>query len=68
MFSHMHRRESKNGRDLKDYQAPNPQFRLPKAHPWPWAPPGMGHHSSGQQCQSLTALKTPFYIDQNYPA
>ena len=27
-------------------------------HPtWPWAPPGMGHHSfSGQLCQSLTAL------------
>ena len=30
----------------------------PGPHPtWPWAPPGMGHHSfSGQLCQHLTAL------------
>ena len=28
-----------------------PQLR---AHPWPGAPPGMGHHSS-EQCHGLTA-------------
>jgi len=34
------------------------QVRLLRTQPtWPWAPPGMGHHSfSGQLCQHLTAL------------
>lgn len=33
-----------------------PQSRLIRAHPWPLAPPGMGTHSSGQQCQHITTL------------
>ena len=34
---------------------PSHQLRLPGPHPWPWAPPGMGHPQlSGQQCQALT--------------
>ena len=34
-----------------------PQFRLPRTHPWPWAPPGMGHPQLSGQCQGFTSLK-----------
>ena len=55
------------GRDLKAHPVPpravgraaTQQLSCPGLHPtWPWAPPGMGHHSfSGQLCQRLTAIR-----------
>jgi len=33
-----------------------PQLRLPRAHPRPQAPPGMGHPQLCEQCKHLTAL------------
>ena len=43
-----------------------PQLRLPRAHPWPGAPPGMGTHSSGQQCRGITALWVKsFFLTSN---
>ena len=53
-------------KDFQDHLVPTPaagglpptSSGCPGPHPtWPWAPPGMGHHSfSGQLCQHLTAL------------
>ena len=64
--------ESRNGLGSKGTQRSVPchgqgcphQLSCPGPHPtWPWAPPGMGHHSSsGQLCQSLTALSV-----KNFP-
>ena len=31
-------------------------IRLPRAHLWPQASPGMGHPQLWQQCQSLTTI------------
>ena len=59
-------------RELKAYLSSTPccglvtphQFRLPRAHPtWPWAPPGMGLHSSlSSLCWCHTALSVKKFL------
>ena len=42
------------------------QLRLPRAHPWPWEPPGMGNPQlSGQQCRGLTLWVKNFLLTSN---